>query len=116
MPSPTRARGLPPCPSPRFYTDNDTFAAFAVFASVHAALGPYRLQLMQTAASTGLPLVRHMWLQFPNDPAAFNLTGQVRLCARAVCAWGLPSLLQARVRWGTGHRWWEAFQSALAHL
>lgn len=42
---------------------------FARFAKVFAALAPYRQQLMDEAARTGLPLVRPLWLQYPNDPA-----------------------------------------------
>ncbi len=70
--------GTYPDNSTQFYSDNETFAAFATFAHVHAALGPYRLQLMQVAAGSGMPITRHMWLQFPDDPVTFNLTEQVR--------------------------------------
>ncbi len=70
--------GVIPATSAQFYTDDDTWAAFAKFAHLHSALGPYRQQLMLEAQASGMPLIRHTWLEFPQDPNTFNLTLQVR--------------------------------------
>jgi hypothetical protein len=93
--------------SAQFYTDNDTFAAFAVFATVHRSLGSYRVRLMANASATGLPLVRHMWLQYPSDPNTFGLTAQVLLrgAVRGGCAAvGLLRQLRTALPHGWPHR------------
>ena len=56
-----------------------TLALFAKFARVYALLGPYRARLGMHAAATGLPVVRHMWLVFPEDPTTLDLIGQFML-------------------------------------
>lgn len=52
---------------------------FARFAHVFAALADYRRRLMQTAARKGYPLVRHPYLQYPNDPETLDLNDQYML-------------------------------------
>jgi hypothetical protein len=80
--------GVIPQNSVQFYTNDATFATFATFSRVHTAMGVFRTGLMQEAAATGMPLVRHMWLQFPQDPATFDLTQQVLWVAVCVCVCG----------------------------
>ncbi|MBV9195793.1 MAG: alpha-glucosidase [Solirubrobacterales bacterium] len=50
--------------------------AFAVWARVFRALGPYRQALEREAATDGMPIVRPMWL---TDPRLENVTGQFTL-------------------------------------
>lgn len=50
--------------------DDETLAHFARFARVYAALADYRRALVAEASRSGTPVVRHLWLQFPEDPSA----------------------------------------------
>ncbi|AYC33343.1 alpha-glucosidase [Pseudomonas cavernae] len=56
------------------YSSPASLAQFARFARIYAALAPYRAQLMAQAANRGLPLVRPLWLQYPDDPASAMAT------------------------------------------
>lgn len=51
----------------QIYSDDETLRFFARFAKIFAALAPYRKQLSAEAAATGLPVVRHPWLHYPDD-------------------------------------------------
>ncbi|MEC7985777.1 MAG: alpha-glucosidase, partial [Myxococcota bacterium] len=50
--------------------DDELLKHFSFFSRVFAVLAPYRKELMKEAESNGLPLVRHLWLEFPDDPVA----------------------------------------------
>lgn len=52
------------------YDSPRTLQHFARFASIFASLAPYRQQLMVEASQRGLPLVRPLWLHYPDDPAS----------------------------------------------
>ena len=56
--------------------DDATTAHFARFARVYAALAEVREGLGEEAAKRGLPVVRHPWLCFPDDPATPALRWQ----------------------------------------
>ena len=56
-----------------------TLGLFAKFARVYALLGSYRAALGVHAEATGLPVVRHMWVVFPEDPTTVDLHGQFML-------------------------------------
>ena len=60
----------------QFYTDADTLDTFAYWAKVYAALFDYRRELVNEAAETGLPVVRHPFLQYPDDPETWKITYQ----------------------------------------
>lgn len=64
----------------QYNSDNETLSAFKTWASVHRALWPYRQQLVELASSTGVPVTRHPWLQYPSDP-----TVRARACAGGAC-------------------------------
>ena len=68
--------GVAPVANTQFYTDDETYAHFATFAKVYAALAFYRSVLMQEAAEKGYPLVRHPFLHYPNDSRAYELRYQ----------------------------------------
>jgi len=59
--------------------DTETLAHFSRMATVFACLQPYRKTLMEEAAATGMPLVRHPWLvsgreaDARHDPETFLL-------------------------------------------
>lgn len=60
----------------QFYTDEETLAHFARFAKVYKAWAFYRKQLVQEAGRTGLPVVRHLFIHYPDDPNTFALSYQ----------------------------------------
>lgn len=60
----------------QIYSDDETLAHFARMANVYAALAFYRQQLVQEAADTGLPLVRHLFIHYPDDPTVYDLSYQ----------------------------------------
>ena len=56
-----------------------TFAMFTRMTKFFQALGPYKQQLMIEAEKTGLPLIRHMMLEFFSDPTTHGLSQQFML-------------------------------------
>jgi alpha-glucosidase len=60
----------------QFYSSDATLDAFARWAKVYAALFEYRKQLIEEASRTGLPVVRHPFLQYPGDPGVWGITYQ----------------------------------------
>jgi len=68
-------------PERNYQIDGDpkTLAHFARFARVFAALADCRKALGQDASTTGLPVVRHPWVCFPEDPATPDLAWQFML-------------------------------------
>ena len=60
-------------------TDPEMIAHFARFARVYAALAPVRERLNRESTEQGLPVVRHPWLSFPEDPETSKLRWQFNL-------------------------------------
>jgi alpha-glucosidase len=58
--------------APQAYEGEVALAHFARFSRLFAALAPYRKVLMQEASQTGAPLVRHLLLEYPDDPRAWE--------------------------------------------
>jgi alpha-glucosidase (family GH31 glycosyl hydrolase) len=58
------------------YSDQETLRHFSRFARVYAAWKPYRMELAEEAAETGLPVVRHPFIQYPEDPEVYGLEYQ----------------------------------------
>ena len=50
--------------------DDDEVAAFARNSRIFAALQPYRSRVLEEAAATGVPAVRHTWVNHPGTAAA----------------------------------------------
>ncbi len=60
----------------QFYSDQESLRHFSRFARVYAAWKPYRMHLVGEAAESGLPVVRHPFVQYPHDPEVRNLRYQ----------------------------------------
>ncbi|KAH7677316.1 Alpha-glucosidase protein [Dioscorea alata] len=60
----------------QFYSNSNTLAQFARFAKVFKAWKFYRLKLVKEAAEKGLPVVRHLFLHYPNDEHVHSLSYQ----------------------------------------
>jgi alpha-glucosidase (family GH31 glycosyl hydrolase) len=55
----------------QIYSDEETLQHFSRFAKVYAAWKPYRIKLVEEAADTGLPVVRHPFIHYPHDPEVY---------------------------------------------
>ncbi len=54
------------------FTDAETIGLWQRYARIHQALGPYLWQAAQEAQATGLPLIRHLAIAFPDDPRVWR--------------------------------------------
>lgn len=71
--------GLRPEINVQSYTDSAAQQFFARFGRIHKALEKYIYNLNMIAAKTGHPVVRHPWLQFPEDAECQKLQYQFML-------------------------------------
>jgi alpha-glucosidase len=60
----------------QIYSDEETLRQFVRLARVYAAWKPYRMKLVEEAADTGLPVVRHPFIHYPDDPEVYGLDYQ----------------------------------------
>jgi alpha-glucosidase len=60
----------------QIYSNDETFQHFDRFAKVYTAWKPYRKELVRQAAETGLPVVRHPFIHYPDDPEVLGLEYQ----------------------------------------
>ena len=60
----------------QIYSDEETLRHFVRFAKIYAAWKPYRMELVKEASETGLPVVRHPFVHYPNDPEVLGLEYQ----------------------------------------
>ena len=60
----------------QIYSDRDTLKHFSRFAKIYAAWKAYRIDLVKEAADTGLPVVRHPFIHYPDDPEVYRLEYQ----------------------------------------
>src|SRR5215212_11003487 len=60
----------------QIYSDKETLLHFARFAKIYAAWKPYRIELVKEASEKGLPVIRHPFIHYPNDPEVLGLKYQ----------------------------------------
>jgi len=60
--------GINPDANHQIYSDAETLAHFSRCARIYAAWADYRKRLVHEAAETGLPVVRHPFIHYPDDP------------------------------------------------
>ena len=70
----------------QFYSDEETLEHFVRFAKIYAAWKPYRMELVKEASETGLPVVRHPFIHYPNDPEVLSLKYQFMVGAELMVA------------------------------
>ena len=61
------------------YSDTDTIESFARMGKIHYALKDYIAHLSKEASEKGYPIVRHPYLNFPQDKNTYNLKYQFML-------------------------------------
>jgi alpha-glucosidase (family GH31 glycosyl hydrolase) len=71
--------GLIPSISAQVDTDIETLSHLARFALVYKSLAFYRKMLVDEASKLGLPVVRHLFLHYPDDPNVHELRYQYLL-------------------------------------
>ncbi|MBX7227170.1 MAG: alpha-glucosidase [Chitinophagales bacterium] len=65
--------GLNPDRNKQVYDDAELLQHFSDYAKVYAAWDFYRKQLVDEANKDGIPVVRHPYLEFPDDTATYNI-------------------------------------------
>jgi len=66
--------------------DSETIDLFRRYAELHMSLFPYLYTYAQAATKTGLPIMRHLMLEYPNDPAAWNVDDEYLLGEKILVA------------------------------
>lgn len=57
----------------RFDKDLDTMSVYARYARLHTALYPYFYHLRRVASQSGLPLIRPLYLEYPEEDISWDL-------------------------------------------
>ncbi len=55
------------------WTDDETLAVFRAYARLHRALNPYLYRYAQVAHTTGLPILRPLFLNYPDEATTYTL-------------------------------------------
>ncbi len=78
--------GNQPPENAQIYDDAESMSHFARMSKVYQSLAFYRNQLFAEASGKGWPLVRHLWLHFPDDPVVRLVDDQFLLGADLLVA------------------------------
>lgn len=68
--------GLLPDDMIQFYSDSSTQEFFARFGKIHQQLQPYFEEVIDQAVNTGIPCIRHPWLEYPFDAKCLDTKHQ----------------------------------------
>lgn len=60
----------------QFYSDQESLDHFDRMARVYAAWKHIRVKLVKEAANTGIPVARHLFFHYPDDPRVYDLSYQ----------------------------------------
>ena len=71
--------GLKPESNYQVYSNDSSVAFFSKFGTIHWALRDYFKELNKEASEKGIPLVRALLLEFPNDTNAYSLKDEFLL-------------------------------------
>lgn len=93
----------------RWDTDEETTAHFRKFTFVHCALMNEFVTLAAESESTGAPILRHMMLNFPNDPDTWNLSDQFMLGDSLLVAPVLTEGAVSRVMYFPAGKWFDVW-------
>jgi len=90
-------------------SDRVTVTAFRAYARLHTALAPYLHRAARVAHRTGLPIVRPLFLEHPDDETTYDLDDQYLLGRRILVAPVLRSGARRRTLYlpdGTWRNYW----------
>ena len=65
--------GLNPDKNKQVYDDEELLQHFADYAQIYNAWGFYRDELINESSEQGIPIIRHPYLEFPEDTATYHL-------------------------------------------
>jgi len=65
--------GTLPSENWQFNSDNETMLHYFKMAKLYKSLSTYRTSLMMEAEQQGIPLVRPMFMEFPNDKMMYSV-------------------------------------------
>ena len=88
--------GNQPQANAQVYSDDDSQRHFARMSRVYRALAFYRRGLFEEANAYGWPVVRHLWMHYPNDEIAENRHDEFLLGSEILVA---PILTPCFVIW-----------------
>jgi alpha-glucosidase (family GH31 glycosyl hydrolase) len=71
--------GLEPSVAAQFDASEETLAHMERFAKVYKGLAPYRKKLVAEASASGHPVVRSLFLHYPDDPNTHDIRYQFLL-------------------------------------
>jgi alpha-glucosidase (family GH31 glycosyl hydrolase) len=66
--------------------DSQTMDTFRNYARLHISLFPYFYGYASEAEKTGLPIIRHLLLEFPDDPKTYDVDGEYMLGEKLLVA------------------------------
>jgi alpha-glucosidase len=79
--------GATPSATLQFYDDEDSYREFDYYAKLYHSLFFYRQQLAREASRTGLPMVRHLFIHYPEIRETWSLdSGQFMLGSELIVA------------------------------
>lgn len=61
------------------WSDQQNIDTFRQYAGLHISLFPYFYTYAQQAAKSGMPIIRDLLLEFPNDPMTYDLSAEYML-------------------------------------
>ena len=85
--------GLMPKTNAQAWTNSRNQAFFALMGKIHFALKPYFLELNLEANRNGWPMIRHLWLHYPDETETLNLRNQFMLGSQMLV---IPVLAQGQ--------------------
>jgi sulfoquinovosidase len=98
--------GIAPELSPQFDSTPEILAHFRRFGLLYQSLAPYRKKLEIEANTRGLPLVRHPFLHYPDDPNTHEIRYQFLLGSDLMVAPALDKAVDAvEVYFPQGSTW-----------
>jgi len=89
--------------------DSQTINAFRTYARLHMSLFPYFYTLAKEASKTGLPIIRHPLLEFPDDSGTYDIDGEYMLGSKLLVAPVLEEGASSRslyLPWGSWVNFW----------
>ena len=78
--------GNQPAANAQAYDAGDTLTHFARMSKIYKALGFYRKELYAEAEARGFPLVRHLFLQYPDDAESWTVDDEMMLGSELLVA------------------------------
>ncbi len=70
----------------KIWTNANTMNYFKRYALIHTALMPYLMEFAKEASKTGIPIIRHMMLEYPNDSNTLTCEYQYMLGSEMIVA------------------------------